>query len=83
MGQISGTTSALLAVSFTDTNHGTAVAENGVILRTTDGGASWLAQTSGTTNNLNAVSFTDANNGTARRRRWNHRSNNKWRKHVG
>ena len=34
------------------------------IVRTTDGGNTWVSQTSGTTNNLNAVSFTDANNGT-------------------
>src|SRR5436190_163137 len=55
----------LYGVYFTDANTGTAVGENGTIVRTTDGGNSWVGQTSGTPNNLNAVSFTDANNGTA------------------
>jgi photosystem II stability/assembly factor-like uncharacterized protein len=40
------------------------VGENGIILRTTDGGTSWQTQSSGTTVYLNDVSFTDANNGT-------------------
>jgi len=48
-----------------DANTGTAVGENGIIIRTTDGGNTWASQISGTTNNLNAVSFTDAINGTA------------------
>jgi photosystem II stability/assembly factor-like uncharacterized protein len=33
-------------------------------LRTTDGGATWVAQHSGTTNDLHDVSFVDANTGT-------------------
>ena len=37
---------------------------NGTILRTTDGGSSWVPQTSGTTKTLYGVSFTDENNGT-------------------
>src|SRR6267378_2836630 len=55
----------LYGVSFTDSNTGTATGDNGTIIRTTNGGNTWVSQTSGTTNNLNAVSFTDANNGTA------------------
>ena len=52
-------------VSFTDANTGTVVGQSGTILRTTDGGVTWVAQTSGTTAWLIGVSFTDANNGTA------------------
>ncbi|RMH61261.1 MAG: T9SS C-terminal target domain-containing protein [Calditrichaeota bacterium] len=63
--QTSGTTNNFNGVSFTDANTGTAVGDNGTILRTTDGGANWVSQNSGTTNNLNSVSFTDANTGTA------------------
>ena len=55
----------LRAVSFTNTNTGTAVGNEGTILRTTNGGASWVSQTSGTTTSLGGVSFSDANNGTA------------------
>jgi photosystem II stability/assembly factor-like uncharacterized protein len=62
--QNSGTENRLLGVSFVDANHGTAVGVGGTIVRTTDGGATWVTQTSGTTNNLRGVSFTDANNGT-------------------
>ena len=51
-------------VSFTDANTGTVVGRSGTILRTTDGGVTWLAQTSGTSAILYGVSFTDANNGT-------------------
>ena len=35
------------------------------ILRTTDGGTTWITQLSGTTEGLRSVSFTDANNGWA------------------
>ncbi len=52
-------------VSFTDSNNGTTVGDNGTILRTTDGGTTWNSQISGTTNNLNSVSFIDSDNGTA------------------
>jgi len=51
--------------SFTDANNGTAVGDGGTVLRTTNGGNTWINQTSGTTNTLLGVSFTDANNGTA------------------
>jgi len=56
---------ALNGVSFTDANTGTAVGEAGTIVRTTDGGETWVTQDSGTTSALNGVSFTDANTGTA------------------
>ena len=36
----------------------------GTILRTTDGGATWVSQASGTTNLLRGVSFTDEHTGT-------------------
>jgi len=42
---------------------GTIVGEEGVILRTADGGLSWEEQTSGTTNALSSVYFVDALNG--------------------
>jgi hypothetical protein len=51
-------------VSFTDPNTGTVVGDNGIILRTTDGGATWMSQSSLTADNLHGVSFTDANTGT-------------------
>ena len=54
----------LYGVSFTDANNGTVVGRYGTILRTTDGGATWVEQDSGTTNDLKGVSFTDANTGT-------------------
>ena len=63
--QISGTATRLYGISFTDANTGTAVGENGRILRTTNGGTNWTLQTSGITTNLFSVSFTDANTGTA------------------
>ena len=59
-------------VTFTDLNNGTTVGggdndttEEGIILRTTNGGMTWFQQTSGITHNLAGVSFTDSNNGWA------------------
>jgi photosystem II stability/assembly factor-like uncharacterized protein len=46
-------------------NTGTVVGDGGTILRTSDGGARWMAQPSGTAAFLYGVSFTDANTGTA------------------
>jgi hypothetical protein len=54
----------LYGVSFIDANTGTAVGACGTILRTTDGGETWVSQTSGTSNYLYGVSFTNANTGT-------------------
>ena len=44
----SGTTFQLRGVSFSDANNGAAVGDSGTILRTTDGGNSWVPQSSGT-----------------------------------
>lgn len=55
----------LYAVSFTDANTGTAVGEYGTILRTTDGGATWVGQWASTRRHLYGVAFTDANTGLA------------------
>jgi photosystem II stability/assembly factor-like uncharacterized protein len=76
--QSSGTTAYLAGVFFTDANTGTAVGGEedyllydislGIILRTTDGGATWKQQSGGTsrtTTPLYGVFFTDANAGTA------------------
>ena len=42
-----GTTVSLISVSFTDANTGTAVGPSGTILRTTDGGETWISQWDG------------------------------------
>ena len=49
----------------TGANTGTAVGDFGTIVRTTNGGATWVAQNSGTRNLLRGVSFSDATTGTA------------------
>jgi photosystem II stability/assembly factor-like uncharacterized protein len=63
MNQVGGT-AALFDVFFTDLNRGTAVGYSGTILRTTDGGFTWVSQPSGTTESLYGVFFTDADTGT-------------------
>jgi hypothetical protein len=63
--QTSGTSENINGISFIDANTGTAVGDNGTILRTTNGGINWVMQTSGITNLLVRVSFSDANTGTA------------------
>ena len=65
MSQTSGTYSHLTGVSFTDANAGTVVGDYGTILRTTNGGATWVRETNRAGNHLTGVSFTDANMGTA------------------
>ncbi|MFA4948725.1 MAG: Ser-Thr-rich GPI-anchored membrane family protein, partial [Candidatus Krumholzibacteriia bacterium] len=55
----------LRSVSFTDANTGTAVGEYGAILRTTDGGATWIKQWGSTRKTLYGVAFLDANTGLA------------------
>ena len=52
-------------VSFVDTNTGTVVGQDGIILRTTDGGNTWTVQFSGTGYSFQAVSFIDADSGIA------------------
>ncbi len=44
---------------------GNAVGDNGIIIRTTNGGIDWETQVSGTTNQLTDVSFNNENNGIA------------------
>jgi len=59
--QVSGTTANLNAISMlvfataAGTTTGYVVGDNGTILKTTNGGAEWVAQTSGTTVRLNGV----------------------------
>jgi photosystem II stability/assembly factor-like uncharacterized protein len=65
MPQSSGTTRFLTAVSMLDADKGVAVGGGGTILRTSDGGCTWLPHLSGTTNSLSAVYFVDANFGWA------------------
>lgn len=58
--------SAILnALYFTKEDIGYAVGGVGNILKTTDGGNTWVAKTSGTTNNLKAVQFIDDSLGFA------------------
>jgi photosystem II stability/assembly factor-like uncharacterized protein len=62
----SGVTSDLYSVSFPEgTQIGYAVGNEGVILKTTDGGGTWVAQTSGTPGGLYSVSFSDNMTGYA------------------
>jgi photosystem II stability/assembly factor-like uncharacterized protein len=61
----------LYGVSYVDPLTATAVGDNtrftlhGLIIRTVDGGASWMVQQAGTAVSLIGVSFIDANNGIA------------------
>ena len=45
----------LSCVSFSDADNGLAVGDNGAIIRTTDGGATWVSQQSGLTIQLLTV----------------------------
>lgn len=67
MPQISGTTADLWGVSFTDADTRTAVGydRGGLILRTLDGGATWIRQANPMPFFIFAVSFVDANLGFA------------------
>jgi photosystem II stability/assembly factor-like uncharacterized protein len=55
----------LFGVHFTNSNIGTIVGQDGIVLRTTDGGNNWDQQTSNTTDWLYAVHFSDENHGAA------------------
>lgn len=55
----------LSSVHFVDAVRGWAVGPSGMILHTTDGGASWRDQAFGVTQSLNAVQFVDAEVGWA------------------
>ncbi len=61
---MSGTTNNLFAVTFADADNGYAVG-TGRILRTTNGGLSWVLQQPGVTTDLYGVSFSDSDKGTA------------------
>lgn len=58
--------SALLTdVKFVDAQRAIVVGYSGAMIRTTDGGSSWIPLSSGVTDNLLSVDFVDANTGTA------------------
>jgi len=57
------TTEDVRDVKFVNTSTGWAVGSNGMIIKTTDGGASWVAQASGVTSALTSVDFFDPDNG--------------------
>ena len=64
--QTSGVMTDLTSVSFPEgTQVGYAVGNEGVILKTTDGGGTWVQQTSGTGSGLYAVSFQNNSTGCA------------------
>ncbi|MBK8698519.1 MAG: hypothetical protein IPN29_02840 [Saprospiraceae bacterium] len=56
---------ALKTVKFIDISTGWVAGENGTIMKTTDGGATWAVQTSGITSTIRSIFFLDANNGWA------------------
>ncbi|MEI6449710.1 MAG: S8 family serine peptidase [Actinomycetes bacterium] len=56
---------SFLGVDFVDATQGWAVGEGGLILATSDGGATWNAQSSGTLATLWGVDFSDATHGWA------------------
>lgn len=53
----------LVDVFFLDANRGWAVGDDGAILASSDGGASWQAQRSSVSNRINSVQFIDAQRG--------------------
>ena len=61
--QNSGTTKNLNAVTFTDLQNGFAVGDSGTVLKTNDGGISWLSIPSGTNLALMKISFINVDNG--------------------
>ena len=96
VSEVSGVSAQLLAVSFTDINHGHACGRGGsgisigYIIGTSDGGNSWVTQDVHSNTEYRGISFTDANNGTAvgvgpeatTRQRANCK-NDGWRKYLG
>jgi len=62
-----GTTGAVRAVSFADAQHGWAAGDGGMVLATSNGGATWARQAvpAGVVESLNAVHFLDAQRGWA------------------
>jgi hypothetical protein len=61
--QNSGTTTNLRSVYFTDEDTGFVLRENGIILKTVNGGTTWIMSTSGVSGELLSVFFTDKNTG--------------------
>ncbi|MGH9833231.1 MAG: YCF48-related protein, partial [Blastocatellia bacterium] len=61
--QPSGVTGQLNSVFMLNLDFGWVAGNNGVILRTTDGGLTWTALSSGVTANLRDLHFTDADHG--------------------
>jgi len=63
--QFSGTTANLHSIKLANSNTGWCVGNNGVILKTTNGGINWFLQQSGVKNNLYSLSLPSVNNGYA------------------
>lgn len=61
--QSSGTASNLFDVHFINSNTGIVVGQDGVVLRTTNGGTNWSSMASGTPNHLFGVFFVNASTG--------------------
>ncbi len=61
--QNSGTTENLRSVSFVDVNTGWVVGDNGILIKTTDGGKTWNKQNSGSDGFLKSVYFINSNTG--------------------
>ena len=61
--QVSNTDSTLWDVCFANDAVGYACGNYGIILKTTNGGKSWVSQNSGTTSQLGSIHFLDAENG--------------------
>jgi len=53
------------SIYFTEANTGYAVGISGLILKTSNGGSTWIPQTSNTTASLHSIVFTDSNTGYA------------------
>jgi hypothetical protein len=63
--QKSGVGAALHGVAVLDSVRRVAVGDNGTILRTTDGGSTWVRLTTGTANNIAGLSFASPTHGLA------------------
>lgn len=61
--QTSGTVSNLNDVYFANSSTGITVGQQGIVLRTTNGGTNWTSQTSGTPNHLFGVFFVNSTTG--------------------
>lgn len=61
--QSSGTASNLNSVYFANSSTGVVVGQQGIILRSVNGGANWTSQNSGTPNHLFGVFFINSNTG--------------------